>query len=183
MNKPAIIFSAFLSAIVLTIIGGVVYTVRGAEPDPVIQAAPAVAVEQAFAIDPGLEQELLAREAAYQELIAQANTRLAEQQAEVVAQVSTPTAVVLQITAGEAAVFASNHLGQTRIYSVESVDFNGKVVYKVTFSTGDIVYVSPYGDIVSVELASREPDPQPQSVARSAPSGGGEQEHEGGDDD
>ena len=168
MNKPALIFSAFLSAIILTIIGGVIYTVRGAESaqasqtEEIVQTKQIVqteSIEQAISLDPVLEQEILTREAAYRELIAQANVRLAEQQLMITAtQASAPDAVVLQITAEEAAVFASRHIGKTSIYSIEGVNFNGNMVYKVTFTKGDVVYVSLYGDIVSVELAPRQSD-------------------------
>ncbi|MBT3389601.1 MAG: hypothetical protein HN413_04245 [Chloroflexi bacterium] len=196
MNKPAVIFSAFLSAIILTIIGGVVYTVRGTEPTPVLQAVSTgpipieqsveqiaeKPVEQSIASDPTLEQELLAREVAYQEMIAEANARLAEQQAAEATQVSTPAPVLLQITAQEASVFASNHLGQSQVYSVEVVNYNTKVVYKVTFSSGDVAFVTRYGDVISVERAVKQPDSR-QSVASNSGGGqSGEQEHDDDDD-
>jgi len=180
MNKSAVIFSAFLSTIVLTILAGVVYTVRGAEPvqtDQTLAVVPNVANDLSVANDPALEQELLAREAAYQELIAQANARLIEQQA-VVTQVSAPAPVViLQITAEEAAVFASRYLGKSQVYSVEAVDFIGEVVYKVAFSNGDVVYVSLYGDILGVEEAPRQVDPGQTIASR------GEHDDGHGDED
>lgn len=191
MNKSALVFSAFLSAIVLTIMAGVIYTVRGAEPAQVEQQTlssdPVIVNDLAVAVDPVLEQEIKAleqeirtREAAYQELISQANARLAEQQA-VVTQVNAPAAStsILQITGEEAAVFASRYLGKSQVYSVEAINFNGEVVYMVTFSNGDVVYVSLYGDILGLEEAPRQFD-SGQTVANNV---GHDDDHDEHDDD
>jgi hypothetical protein len=54
------------------------------------------------------------------------------------------------ITPQEAVFIASNALGNTSVYSVDSETRYGLDVYKVTFSSGHIVYVSPRGVILSI---------------------------------
>jgi hypothetical protein len=54
------------------------------------------------------------------------------------------------ITPQEAVFIASNALGNTSVYSVETETRYGLDVYKVTFSSGHIVYVSPRGVILSI---------------------------------
>ncbi len=54
------------------------------------------------------------------------------------------------ITPQEAVFIASNALGNTSVYSVDSETRYGLDVYKVTFSSGHIVYVSPKGVILSI---------------------------------
>lgn len=50
----------------------------------------------------------------------------------------------------QAAALASQVLGRTDLYSVETADFNGQAAYMVTFSSGDILYVSMDGQILSI---------------------------------
>jgi hypothetical protein len=54
------------------------------------------------------------------------------------------------ITPQEAVFIASNALGNTQVYSVDSETRYGLDVYKVTFSSGHIVYVSPSGVILAI---------------------------------
>jgi uncharacterized protein YpmB len=54
------------------------------------------------------------------------------------------------ITPEQAAALAAQVMGNTDLYSVETTDFNGASVYLVTFSSGDLVYVSPEGQILSI---------------------------------
>ena len=63
-----------------------------------------------------------------------------------------PTAVSF-ITPEQAAELASQVLGKTDVYSVETSAFNGQSAYLVTFSAGDLVYVGPQGAILSVTPA------------------------------
>lgn len=53
-------------------------------------------------------------------------------------------------TPEQAAALAAQVLGHTDLFSVESTLLNGASVYLVTFSSGDLVYVSPNGQIVSI---------------------------------
>jgi hypothetical protein len=53
-------------------------------------------------------------------------------------------------SADQAAALAAQVMGRSDLYSVETTDLNGASVYLVTFSSGDLVYVSPEGQIVSI---------------------------------
>ena len=186
MNKSAVFFSAIFKRHRAHPFGWGHLYCAGKEPVAAEQDTISVdlnaGTEPIVAIDPALEQEILTQEAAYQDLIAQANARLAEQQA-VETQVSTPTpSFILQITAQEAAVFASRYLGKSQVYSVEAVDFNGQVVYRVTFSNGDVVFVSVYGDILGLEEAPRQNN-SGQAVASSGEDDDDHGRHSEYDDD
>ena len=106
------------------------------------------------------------------------------------------------LTPEQAANLAAQVLGRTDLYSVETADFNGASAYLVTFSSGDTVYVSPVGQILSINVAAvvaptsiagvasqsgthrsnnngfTLPQPQPTSGGGGTGTGGG-----GGDDD
>lgn len=77
----------------------------------------------------------------------QANT-----QTQVEAAVDTiPTEVqAINWTPEEAAGLAAQVLGRDDLYSVEVTDLNGETVFMVTFSSGDLVYVSLDGQIRSI---------------------------------
>ena len=72
-------------------------------------------------------------------------------------------------TPEQAAALAAKVIGRTDLYSVETADLNGVSAYMVTFSSGDIVYVSPDGQILSITKT------EPQVVVAAAPAffGGG----------
>jgi hypothetical protein len=109
------------------------------------------------------------------------------------AQQPTPVAVAtpVQLTPEQAAQLAANYWGRSDLYSVESSVLNGASAYKVTFSSGDIVYVSPDGQIMAAIAApvavpqnntlSFQPAQQPAQPATTF--SGGEHEHDGGGDD
>lgn len=71
----------------------------------------------------------------------------AAQPAAIEPAVSVPAAA---ITPEQAAALAAQVLGRTDLYSVETADLNGASAYLVTFSSGDLVYVSPAGQILSI---------------------------------
>lgn len=84
----------------------------------------------------------------------------------------------------DAAVVASNYLNRTDLFSAELADFNGAQTYKITFSSGDIVYVALSGQVLAAE-----PPPAPVVITSSSnPRGGGGggnsfgEDGEGGDD-
>lgn len=70
-----------------------------------------------------------------------------------------PTAVV---SLEQAASLAAQMLGHTDVYSAESTAYEGAPAYLVTFSSGDLVYLSPTGQI----LAVTKPAPTVVIVAR-----------------
>ena len=58
--------------------------------------------------------------------------------------------VITTITLEEAASLASSVIGRTDLYSSENTQLNGLDAYLVTFSSGDLVYVSLDGKILSI---------------------------------
>jgi hypothetical protein len=110
------------------------------------------------------------------------------------AQQPTPVvqATVSPLTPEQAAQVAAQYWGRSDLYSVESAMLNGTTAYKVTFSSGDIVYVSPVGQVVAVNAAPVAiPQNNTLSFQPAQPSqpsttfSGGEHEggeHEGGGD-
>lgn len=73
------------------------------------------------------------------------------------------------VTAEEATTIAVDFLGDPNVYSVEVVDYQGVPTYLVTFSSGDLVYVSSTGVVVANEKL------QPVYVASNTGSSGGNQ--------
>ena len=78
-------------------------------------------------------------------------------QAQPVADAALPdaNAQLAMITHEEAALVASNYFGQTDLYSVENVVWEGVDAYEVVFSTGDSVYISMTGEV----LGTKAPEP------------------------
>jgi hypothetical protein len=119
------------------------------------------------------------------------------QPTDVVAVVPTTTTITLE----EAASLASSVIGRTDLYASENTQLNGVDAYLVTFSSGDLVYVSLDGQILSIsKLPAKYVLSQPvaqnngggnnnSAAASSAPAvssnNGGDDhggEHDGGDD-
>jgi uncharacterized membrane protein YgcG len=107
---------------------------------------------------------------------------------------SVPTATGY-ISPQEAVFIASNALGNTQVYSVDTETRYGLDVYKVTFSSGHIVFVSPDGHILAIETPHAvyvAPTPDQQSADGGGGGGGGGgkgggddhggDDHGGGDD-
>jgi len=205
MNKTAFVTSAILTAFLLAIVGGVIYTVRGVETANAAKLAntntqpaqgldPQTQQETQQGLDPQTQQEIQQREATYQNLIAQANERLVQaqqKQQELQAQLAalkTTTDNTAQAPAPvsvapeQAAQIAAQALNQTSIYSVETSLLKGEMVFKVTMSSGDIAYVGLDGQFIGVQPA---PVIQPSTrvLAHNGGGGGDDDEHEGGDDD
>jgi uncharacterized membrane protein len=185
MNKTALIISIVLTTFVLVAVGGIAYTIRTTEKVQAAVSDPAGLPVQT--VVPALEQALAEREAAYQQMIAEANARLEQAQMERSAleaqlaalQTSGPAAQVqTNLTPEQAATLAATYLGNPNVYSVEGIVFRGENLYKVTFSSGDILYLNMSGQIVGSEAA-------PQVFAQVAHNGNQERssEHEDDDDD
>jgi hypothetical protein len=196
MKKTALWISLALTAFLLIVAGGVVTTVKGAQKvkeaasqvsDQATQA-PVDAATQS--IDPAIQQAINDREAAYQKMIAEANARLAQaqkdeqalqdqlqalQQNNTAAAAPTAAPQPTGISPQQAAQVAGSYIHRGDAYSVENVSTNGVSAYKVTFSSGDVVYVSMAGQVISVQYAARAKAP-----AAPRPSSG---EHEGEDGD
>ena len=82
-------------------------------------------------------------------------------------QVQPTEAQSVNWTPEQAAALASQVLGREDLYSVEVADLNGETVYLVTFSSGDLVYVSLDGQILSIGKV------QVETVVVKAGNGGG----------
>jgi uncharacterized membrane protein YkoI len=198
-RKTALIISTIVTTFVLLLAVGVFFTVRNATQ---VKAAPEQANDQTSikasdttlspTLDPALVQTIQDREAAYQEMINQANARLAQAQQEeqaLQAQLAaltqptiTPTvasAPVVMISMRQAAEIAAEYMHDKNVYSVELVQLNGANVYQVTLSSGDLVLVGLDGSVISVQRTS--------NVASNRPSHDDNHErehddHEGDDD-
>lgn len=70
------------------------------------------------------------------------------------AQQAQPTDVMVgtsnTVTIDQAAALASNVIGRSDLYSAENTQLNGADAYLITFSSGDLVYVSTDGKIISI---------------------------------
>ena len=194
-QKALLVVSIVLTVFVLTILGGVVSIVQGAGKVSTAtnsQAADLASPDPAT-VDANIQQTIQAREAAYQDLISQANARLQQMQAEqeaLQAQIkalqsqssSVPTSPA-QVSPQQAAQIAAQYMGHSDLYSVETTSSNGATVYKVTFSSGNIVLVGLDGQVISAQSA---PKASSSTQSKSSKSGGEhenhDQEHEGHDD-
>jgi hypothetical protein len=201
MNKTAFVISVVLTAFLLAIAGGAVYTVRAVNNASATQAASPQAAQvntepqPTAGLDPQTAQEIQQREANYQNMIAQANERLLqaqqkqqELQAQLAVLQTTASSVAqapapVQVAPEQAAQIAAQFLNQPSVYSVETTLLRGETVYKVTMSSGDIAYVSLDGQFIGVQPA---PVVQPSTrilAQNGGGSSGGDREHEGGGDD
>jgi len=195
MNRTAFILSVALTAFVLLLTGGVVTAVRARQAKAAVTPVPTVETIADPTIDPTLDpaiqQAFNEREQAYQDLIAQANARLDQLQksnqslqAELNAMQTpptpeAPTAVPSGVSPKKASQIAASYLNQTDLYSVEIAAYNGASAYLVTFTSGDLVYVSLDGQVLFVKAAKGQ-------IASGGGGGGhenGEHEHEEHDDD
>jgi hypothetical protein len=110
-----------------------------------------------------------------------------------------PTANPAFISPQEAVDIASRALGNTQVYSVDTEIRFGLDVYKVTFSSGHIVFVNPQGIILAINspqaAVAPTPDQQSQDNSPASPKkpksgggddggggGGGDDDEDGGDD-
>ncbi len=105
------------------------------------------------------------------------------------AAASTPT-IAANVSPQDAAAIAARVMNRTDLYSVELADYQGTQAYKVTFTPGDVAFVSMQGQMLSIQPA---PTPGVVTTLGGAPQqngggggskGGGSWEHEseGGDD-
>ncbi len=113
---------------------------------------------------------------AYQKIVKAAGVEAVATQQPVQVQatdVAAPTeastvAVSTTFTVEQAATLASDVLGHTDLYSGELTQLDGVDVYLITFSSGDLVYVSLTGQILSISKI-------PETVVIVPPAGGSSQ--------
>lgn len=118
---------------------------------------------------------------AYQSIVASKTAPVADVQSqptEVVDMVSAPVVapvVTTQVTPEDAAAIASKVIARTDLYSVEVTQFEGVDAYLVTFSSGDLVYLSLDGQVLSISQL-------PVTVITQRKGGGGDDDGGGGGD-
>ena len=78
----------------------------------------------------------------------------------------TPTASVVNVQ--DAETIASQYINRTDLYSIEMTDLKGVQAYKVTFSSGDIVYIGLDGQVLKAT-----PPPAPITIYANGGGGGG----------
>jgi uncharacterized membrane protein YkoI len=91
-----------------------------------------------------------------------------------------------QIDAQQAAQIAANYLGEGDVLDIQLVNFNGATVYQVSFFSGNVVFVTPTGQVAYVQMAASANSGGAGGGGSFGPSySGGEHEgsgdHEGGD--
>ncbi len=187
MNKTALYISIALSAFILVSVVGVGLAMKTQPQPDTTEVFGTVPVS-----DPALPKEIQEREARYQELIDQANQRLDKLQKEnqsLQEQLTTagtpaqqpPTA--LEITPDQAVQVAANFLGDGRVYSIEGTLVRGVPLYKVTFSSGAVVYISMDGQVVGSQAPIMASNTLNRSSGNVSASNHEEHdEHESGDD-
>jgi uncharacterized membrane protein len=191
--KTLIWISLALTVFVITAIAGVLFTVHNttqadaAGLNTNIATTTTTPDTTASTQEAQLVQVMNQREQAYQDTISQANARLDQAQKEIQSlqeqlqamqadtasqQVAAQPAVAL-VSPQDAAQIAAQYLGHSDLYSVESTTVNGIQVYKVTFSSGDIVMIDTAGQIVAVQ-----PAPNQNASNNSGSSSSGRHSHE-----
>jgi len=138
MSKVVIGISAGITAFILALTAGAVYAYR-------ITAQPGVTVQQ---------QQPSSQPAA------QVATSL-----ELAAPPAAPAAP--NVSPQDAASIAAKTSNRTDLYSVELADYQGTQAYKVTFSSGDVVYIGLDGKYLGTEAP-----PAPVFVTQSGGGGG-----------
>jgi len=93
-----------------------------------------------------------------------------------------PPVNVANITPEEAADVASKVIGKTDVYTVEVSQFEGETVYLVTFSSGDLVYMSLDGRVISISKlpVTYITQSQPSYTGNNGKSNGGGGSNDGG---
>ena len=163
MKKTALVISIAITALVLIALGGIFTSVQSnarAAAQSTDKSASKISDPN---LDPSIQQLINDREQSYQDLINQANQRIDQLQKEnqqlrdqLNAQQSgsSNSQSSFGLSPDQAAQAAANYLGETDLYSLESGMFNGIQVYKVTFSSGNIVLVGMDGRIVAQQIVS-----------------------------
>lgn len=97
-----------------------------------------------------------------------------------------PTQIPTVISPEQAASIAVAFMGDSDVYGVEVVDYEGVPAFLVTFSSGKLIYVSPAGEILAISEVKPVIVAAPKVwVGGSGNGGGGNNggEHEDHDDD
>ena len=141
-SKVTLLVSIFLSAAILTVIGGIV-TLTGNEKSALSSTATQTSAMQATQV------------AGYQNLLAQANQTINQANAEITSlqaqnqqQSSSPTATPYPILPDQAAAIASKATGGVSQTTPRLVNYNGQVAYEVAFPSGNVYVDAITGSIL-----------------------------------
>lgn len=144
MSKLVIGISASITAFILALTAGAIYAYSNNQAGPVaVQPQPASQVATTLQLS-----------------------------APAAAAPAAPAAVPQNLAPQDAASIAAKAINRTDLYSVELTTYQAVQAYKVTFSSGDIVYVGMTGQVLGSELP-----PAPIIITQS---GGGYSQHGGG---
>jgi septal ring factor EnvC (AmiA/AmiB activator) len=188
-----------LTAFIMLAVGGVILTEQTAQAKSntpaQVQAAQSQDVQQAPQVDQDLLKQISDREAQYQAWINQANAQLEQAQKDektlkdqLTALESANTQLTAQVAAQpslltpqQASQVAADYMHQKDLYAVETVSYYGSTAYKVTFSSGAIVFLNTYGQIMAALSAPSAPVSSSSGGSR----GGSSKysEHDGGGHD
>ncbi len=95
--------------------------------------------------------------------------QVSSQSASVSLPLMAPTAVSTAVPPKDAAAAAAQFLNRTDLYSIQLATYNGVQAYEVTFSSGEIAYVSMSGQVMGITA----PTPAPAVIYAPAKRGGG----------
>lgn len=164
MKKSLLFLSAAITIFILVILANVLFVVR--------TSAPVVTITKLVPTDTAIP------------------TDTPTLQATDTATTTTAPTVAAFITPQEAVFIASSALGNTKVYSVDTVTRYGMDVYQVTFSSGSIVFVSPQGHVLTItslqsNVALPTQSQQSNSNSNKPPAQSSQQQddHSGGGDD
>ena len=140
--KVTLLVSAFLTASILTVVGGILSVTNNQK------TALANAATQA-------SQAQSTRDAAYQNLldqanqtINQANSEITNLQTQLQQQSATPTAAAYAILPDQAAAIASKVAGQVVQATPRLVNYNGTAAYEVVFQSGNVYVDANSGSVL-----------------------------------
>jgi hypothetical protein len=153
MRKSVTFISAFLTAFVLAMLAGVAYAYNQGF------TASSLFSQSTAKISPSATANLLA------------TASVSSEPTQAPTQSQAP-----QVGPRDAAAMAAKFLNQFDLYSVELATYNGAQVYKVTFVSGNVAYVSMSGQVSGVVLVT--PTAPPPVVIVNSNSGGSNNHHE-----
>jgi len=156
-QRTSFILAAVLTGFLLVALGGVAGRVVDAGAAPAVAATAAPTAE--------LISVMQQRDAAYRQLIAEANARLQQLGSAAAAPVTYP------ITSAKALLIATSAAGGSLVRLPELVNVQGTVAYEVVLTSGTFYVDATTGRILTNNT------PAVVTVVRS--SGGGHEEHEG----
>src|SRR5512146_818196 len=123
MSKLVIGISASITAFILALTAGAVHAYRTASQAALTVQQPPAATEAASQVGASLLEQAPAP----------------------------AVAAVQNVAPQDAASIAAKAINRTDLYSVELADYQGTQAYKVTFSSGDVVYIALDGKLLGTE--------------------------------